>query len=75
LIQLVLLPLCPESPSWLYIDKKKEDEAKEALETLRGSSQVDGEIASFAQEVADSQTRPKVSCMLIHRHTNYTPMD
>lgn len=40
LLQLVLLPVCPESPRYLLLTKQWEEESRRALRRLRASNQV-----------------------------------
>lgn len=45
-VQVVLLTIVPESPAYLYKVGKKE-EARKVLIKLRGTTEVDEELASF----------------------------
>lgn len=40
ILQLLLLPACPESPRYLLITRQWEEEARRALRRLRASNQV-----------------------------------
>lgn len=42
ILQLLLLPACPESPRYLLITRQWEEEARRALRRLRASNQVRG---------------------------------
>ncbi|XP_052130290.1 glucose transporter type 1 isoform X2 [Frankliniella occidentalis] len=54
-LQLVLLPMCPESPRYLLMTKHWEEEARKALQRLRASSQVEEDIEEMrAEERAQS---------------------
>ncbi|NXL90276.1 GTR5 protein, partial [Alectura lathami] len=49
-IQLLTLPLFPESPRYLLIQKGNEEQARKALQRLRGWGDVDDEIEEMRQE-------------------------
>nr|XP_028594351.1 solute carrier family 2, facilitated glucose transporter member 5-like [Podarcis muralis] len=48
--QVFLLPFIPESPRYLYIQKKDEDGAREALQMLRGREDVEDEMDELREE-------------------------
>ncbi|XP_043288937.1 glucose transporter type 1 isoform X3 [Venturia canescens] len=50
ILQLVLLPICPESPRYLLITKQWEEEARKALRRLRASNQVEEDIEEMRAE-------------------------
>ncbi|NXA03103.1 GTR5 protein, partial [Sapayoa aenigma] len=50
LIQLLILPFFPESPRYLLIQKGNEEQARKALQKLRGWDDVDDEIEEMFQE-------------------------
>ncbi|NWI88282.1 GTR5 protein, partial [Pitta sordida] len=50
LIQLLVLPFFPESPRYLLIQKGNEEQARKALQKLRGWDDVDDEIEEMFQE-------------------------
>ncbi|KFV72303.1 Solute carrier family 2, facilitated glucose transporter member 5, partial [Dryobates pubescens] len=50
LIQLLVLPFFPESPRYLLIQKGNEEQARKALQKLRGRPDVDEEIEEMRQE-------------------------
>ncbi|NXC30027.1 GTR5 protein, partial [Campylorhamphus procurvoides] len=50
LIQLLTLPFFPESPRYLLIQKGNEEQARQALQRLRGWEDVDDEIEEMFQE-------------------------
>ncbi|KAM8796340.1 solute carrier family 2, facilitated glucose transporter member 5-like [Eudromia elegans] len=50
LIQLLILPFFPESPRYLLIQKGNEEQARQALQKLRGWDDVDDEIEEMRQE-------------------------
>ncbi|CAG9864153.1 unnamed protein product [Phyllotreta striolata] len=49
-LQLVLLPVCPESPRYLLITKQWEEEARKALRRLRASNAVEEDIEEMRAE-------------------------
>ncbi|GFS29716.1 glucose transporter type 1, partial [Nephila pilipes] len=49
-LQLLILPLCPESPRYLLISKQQESLAREALQKLRCSSLVEEDIEEMKAE-------------------------
>ncbi|XP_015925517.1 glucose transporter type 1-like [Parasteatoda tepidariorum] len=49
-LQLLILPLCPESPRYLLISKQQESLAREALQKLRCSSLVEEDIDEMKAE-------------------------
>jgi len=53
ILQLILLPICPESPRYLLIFKGQEQAAREALKRLRNTSNIEDEIQEMrAEEIA-----------------------
>ncbi|KAF1519570.1 Solute carrier family 2, facilitated glucose transporter member 5, partial [Eudyptes chrysocome] len=50
LIQLLILPFFPESPRYLLIQKGNEEQARQALQKLRGWDDVDDEMEEIRQE-------------------------
>ncbi|XP_066190648.1 solute carrier family 2, facilitated glucose transporter member 5-like [Sylvia atricapilla] len=50
LLQLLTLPFFPESPRYLLIQKGNEEQARKALQRLRGREDVDDEIQEMYQE-------------------------
>lgn len=61
-IQMCILPLCPESPNWLYFNKEREDLARLALTKLRKDPQIaDSEINAMIEERVHSNERVMVT--------------
>ncbi|XP_015117078.1 glucose transporter type 1 isoform X6 [Diachasma alloeum] len=58
--QLVLLPICPESPRYLLITKQWEEEARRALRRLRGSNQVEEDIDEMRAEERAQQAESTI---------------
>lgn len=61
LAQLVLLPVCPESPRYLLITKQWEEEARRALRRLRASNQVEEDIEEMRAEERAQQSEASIS--------------
>ncbi|XP_075293197.1 solute carrier family 2, facilitated glucose transporter member 5 isoform X2 [Opisthocomus hoazin] len=57
LIQLLTLPLFPESPRYLLIQKGDEEKARQALQKLRGCENVDDEMEEMRQEERSEKER------------------
>ncbi|KAI8374272.1 general substrate transporter [Radiomyces spectabilis] len=64
LLQMVMMPFCVESPRYL-ISKNRIDEAKNALQRLRGKCLVDGELSDIiAGQLGVAATLPESSSTL-----------
>ncbi|KAJ8979666.1 hypothetical protein NQ317_006378 [Molorchus minor] len=61
LLQLVLLPICPESPRYLLITKQWEEEARKALRRLRASNSVEEDIEEMRAEERAQQAEASIS--------------
>ncbi|XP_047471908.1 glucose transporter type 1-like isoform X4 [Penaeus chinensis] len=66
-MQMVLLPVCPESPRYLLMSRQLEDEARRALRRLRASSHVEEDIEEMRAEEAASQTEAHMSMLQLVR--------
>ncbi|XP_055701506.1 glucose transporter type 1 isoform X2 [Phlebotomus papatasi] len=62
-LQLLLLPVCPESPRYLLITKQWEEEARKALRRLRASNQVEEDIEEMRAEERAQQAESHISTM------------
>ncbi|XP_074027816.1 glucose transporter 1 isoform X9 [Leptinotarsa decemlineata] len=60
-LQLVLLPICPESPRYLLITKQWEEEARRALRRLRASNAVEEDIEEMRAEERAQQAEASIS--------------
>ena len=60
LLQLLILPFCPESPAWLYITKSRKEDSAAALRSLWGDVDISQQLDSYAAEVVEQENRPKV---------------
>ncbi|VDM44063.1 unnamed protein product [Toxocara canis] len=56
--QLILLKFCPESPHFSLLFEDDETEAEAALNTLRGTPDVQNEIMAIKSEISNSQDEP-----------------
>lgn len=63
ILQLVLLPWCPESPRYLLITKQWEEEARRALRRLRASNQVEEDIEEMRAEERAQQAEATISML------------
>ncbi|KAG8225165.1 hypothetical protein J437_LFUL002865 [Ladona fulva] len=61
ILQLILLPVCPESPRYLLITKQWEEEARKALRRLRASNQVEEDIEEMRAEERAQQAEATIS--------------
>ncbi|XP_040159413.1 glucose transporter type 1 isoform X8 [Anopheles arabiensis] len=61
ILQLLLLPICPESPRYLLITKQWEEEARKALRRLRASNQVEEDIEEMRAEERAQQSESSIS--------------
>uniref|UniRef100_A0A8C6SW96 Solute carrier family 2 member 1b n=1 Tax=Neogobius melanostomus TaxID=47308 RepID=A0A8C6SW96_9GOBI len=70
-IQCVLLPLCPESPRFLLINKNEENKAKNVLKKLRGVTDVSTDIKEMKEESRKMMTEPQVNILELLRSHRY----
>ncbi|PIK61040.1 putative solute carrier family 2, facilitated glucose transporter member 1-like [Apostichopus japonicus] len=70
IIQLFLLPFCPESPRWLFVNRDKEDACREALVKFRGTEDVDKEMNEIRRENMESMNTEKVGILAVLRRDN-----
>lgn len=61
LLQLLILPFCPESPAWLYITESRYEDSKKALRSLWGDVNIGTQVTAYSTEVAEQTNRPEVS--------------
>ncbi|CAG9781697.1 unnamed protein product [Diatraea saccharalis] len=61
ILQLILLPACPESPRYLLITRQWEEEARRALRRLRASNQVEEDIEEMRAEERAQQAEASIS--------------
>ncbi|KAM4542478.1 solute carrier family 2, facilitated glucose transporter member 2 [Odontesthes bonariensis] len=60
-LQTVLLPLCPESPRYLYILLGKEQEARKSLLRLKGAYDPTPDLEEMRREKEEADKEPRVS--------------
>uniref|UniRef100_A0A672ZT63 Solute carrier family 2, facilitated glucose transporter member 1-like n=1 Tax=Sphaeramia orbicularis TaxID=375764 RepID=A0A672ZT63_9TELE len=70
-IQCILLPLCPESPRFLLINKNEENKAKAVLKKLRGSTDVSTDIKEMKEESRQMMREKKVTICELFRSPIY----
>ncbi|XP_042906420.2 glucose transporter type 1 isoform X2 [Parasteatoda tepidariorum] len=74
-LQLLLLPICPESPRYLLITKQQEYSARESLERLRCTVQVDDDLEEMrAEERAQEQEAQMTVCQVIRNKNLQLPL-
>merc|ERR1712223_1329143 len=61
LLQLTLLPLCPESPRHLLISEGQEQAAREALKKLRNSADIEDDIMEMRAEEQAQMAEAKIT--------------
>ncbi|XP_040889144.1 solute carrier family 2, facilitated glucose transporter member 1 [Toxotes jaculatrix] len=70
-IQCVLLPLCPESPRFLLINKNEESKAKTVLKKLRGTTDVSADMQEMKEESRQMMKEKKVTIRELIRSPLY----
>ncbi|XP_075968859.1 solute carrier family 2, facilitated glucose transporter member 3a [Anarhichas minor] len=70
-LQCILLPFCPESPRFLLINLKQEEEARKALVRLRGSENVSKDLQEMKEESAKMAMEKKVTILELFRSPAY----
>ncbi|XP_077395194.1 solute carrier family 2, facilitated glucose transporter member 2 [Festucalex cinctus] len=60
-LQSFLLPLCPESPRYLYIHLGKEQEAQTSLYRLKGAYDASADLDEMRREKEEADKMPRVS--------------
>lgn len=61
ILQLILLPVCPESPRYLLISKGQEQAARDALRRLRNTSNIEDDIDEMRAEEQAQQAESKIT--------------
>lgn len=59
IIQLFVMPFCPESPRWLYIKRERESDCEAVLQKLRDSDDVRREMSDLKREAEEEKTAQK----------------
>ncbi|XP_036617352.1 solute carrier family 2, facilitated glucose transporter member 3 [Trichosurus vulpecula] len=70
-LQSVALPLCPESPRFLLINKMEEDQARTILEKLWGTRDVDRDVNEMKIESAKMAQEKKPTVLDLFRTPSY----
>ncbi|XP_054721055.1 glucose transporter type 1-like [Uloborus diversus] len=74
-LQLLFLPICPESPRFLLITKQQEYSAREALERLRCTVHVDDDLEEMrTEERAQEQEAQLTVCQVIRSKSLQLPL-
>lgn len=71
ILQSIMLPFCPESPRYLLIVLNKEEEARKALERLRGHEDVKDDIQEMKDEGLKMSMEKKVTIIELFRSPVY----
>ncbi|KAK2495934.1 hypothetical protein MC885_015511 [Smutsia gigantea] len=71
LLQCVLLPLCPESPRFLLINRNEENRAKSVLKKLRGTADVTRDLQEMKEESRQMMREKKVTILELFRSPAY----
>uniref|UniRef100_A0A7N8X1S0 Solute carrier family 2 member 2 n=1 Tax=Mastacembelus armatus TaxID=205130 RepID=A0A7N8X1S0_9TELE len=70
-LQSLLLPLCPESPRYLYILLGKEQEARTSLCRLKGAYDATSDLEEMKREKEEADREPRVSILSLIRSSVY----
>lgn len=70
-LQSIMLPFCPESPRYLLIVLNKEEEARKALERLRGHEDVQDDVQEMKDEGLKMSSEKKVTILELFRSPVY----
>ncbi|KAG7238008.1 hypothetical protein INR49_031362 [Caranx melampygus] len=70
-LQTMLLPLCPESPRYLYILLGEEQEAKKSLYRLKGPYDATSDLEEMRREKAEADKEPRISILSLIRSSVY----
>ncbi|XP_073339615.1 solute carrier family 2, facilitated glucose transporter member 2 [Pagrus major] len=71
ILQSFLLPLCPESPRYLYILLGKEQEARKSLLRLKGAYDPTPDLEEMKREKDEADREPRVSILSLIRSSVY----
>nr|QHS77069.1 glucose transporter 2 [Trachinotus ovatus]QWS64999.1 Glut2 [Trachinotus ovatus] len=70
-LQSMLLPLCPESPRYLYIQLGKDKEAKKSLYRLKGQYDATSDLEEMRREKDQADREPRISILSLIRSSVY----
>ncbi|XP_027626899.1 solute carrier family 2, facilitated glucose transporter member 3 [Tupaia chinensis] len=71
ILQSIALPFCPESPRFLLINRKEEENAKKTLQQLWGTLDVTQDILEMKEESARMSQEKPVTILELFRAPNY----
>ncbi|KAI4881010.1 hypothetical protein NFI96_011259 [Prochilodus magdalenae] len=71
LLQCILLPMCPESPRYLLINRNEEHKAKAVLKKLRGNTDVSADMLEMKEESRQMMSEKKVTIPELFRSPVY----
>lgn len=71
ILQSIALPFCPESPRFLLINRKEEENAKKTLQQLWGTLDVTQDIQEMKEESARMSQEKPVTILELFRAPNY----
>lgn len=71
LVQCCLLPICPESPRFLLINRNEESKAKSVLKKLRGMTDVSADMQEMKEESRQMMREKKVTIAELFRSPLY----
>merc|ERR1712012_33433 len=67
ILQMILLPICPESPRYLLISKGQEHQAREALKRLRNTPHIEDDIEEMRAEEMAQQAEAQINMLELLR--------
>ncbi|XP_076013761.1 solute carrier family 2, facilitated glucose transporter member 2 [Genypterus blacodes] len=71
ILQSLLLPLCPESPRYLYIKLRNEQEAQKSLYRLKGTHNLTADLEEMQREKEEAEKQARVSILSLIRSSVY----
>ncbi|KAM7376151.1 hypothetical protein PAMP_005896 [Pampus punctatissimus] len=71
ILQSLLLPMCPESPRYLYIHLGKEQEARKSLQRLKGPYDATSDMEEMKREKEEADKQPRISILSLIRSSVY----
>ncbi|XP_056152488.1 solute carrier family 2, facilitated glucose transporter member 2 isoform X2 [Lampris incognitus] len=71
ILQSFLLPLCPESPRYLYIKLGKEQDARNSLHRLKGEYDPTSDLEEMKREKEEAEKEARISILSLIRSSLY----